>query len=148
MVTLGCSDNIAFGEKVARRFTDRLETGPRALMLVNLHNNEVGREVTYHSCFFFNSYNVAGLCSLSQRTLGRFRAHRHNLRANCSKKVVVMTNHSRRDFNDNSKVIFFMAYRFFEIVPKLTAFATVLIAHANSNIVGRNWRLLMLSHQS
>ena len=51
VLTSGCSDNIEFGEKVARRFTDRLETGPRALRLVNLHNNEVGREVTYHRCF-------------------------------------------------------------------------------------------------
>ena len=51
VVTWGCSDNIEFGEKVAQRFTDRLETGPRALMLVNLHNNQVGREVTYHRCF-------------------------------------------------------------------------------------------------
>ena len=72
VVTWGCSDNIEFGEKVAQRFTDRLETGPRALMLVNLHNNEVGREVTYHRCLFFNSYNVAGLCSLSQRNLRSF----------------------------------------------------------------------------
>lgn len=49
VVTWGCSDNIEFGEKVAQRFTDGLETGPRALMLVNLHNNEVGREVLRNS---------------------------------------------------------------------------------------------------
>ena len=45
VVTWGCSDSIEFGEKEARRFTDRLETGPDVLVAVNLHNNEVGREV-------------------------------------------------------------------------------------------------------
>lgn len=49
VISWGCSDNIEFGEEVARRFTDRLETGSRALMLVNLHNNEVGREVLRNS---------------------------------------------------------------------------------------------------
>jgi len=44
-ITWGCSDNIEFGEKEARRFTDRLEKGSDALVAVNLHNNEVGREV-------------------------------------------------------------------------------------------------------
>jgi len=51
VVTWGCGDNIEFGEKEAGRFTDRLETGPDALVAVNLHNNEVGREVMCHRCF-------------------------------------------------------------------------------------------------
>ena len=51
VVILRCGDNIEFGEKEAGRFTDRLETGPRALRLVNRHNNRVGRQVTYHRCW-------------------------------------------------------------------------------------------------
>lgn len=46
VTTWGCSDNIEFGEKEARRLTDRLEKGHDALVAVNLHNSEVGREVT------------------------------------------------------------------------------------------------------
>ena len=41
----GCSDNIEFGEKISKRFTDKLEIGNDAVTAVNLHNNEVGREV-------------------------------------------------------------------------------------------------------
>ena len=59
VITWGCSDNIEFGEKETVRFTDRLETGSDALVAVNRHNNRVGREVTYHRCFF-NHYNIAG----------------------------------------------------------------------------------------
>ncbi|KAL9962793.1 hypothetical protein ACROYT_G031933 [Oculina patagonica] len=41
----GCGDNIRFGEKESKRFTDRLENGNNSVGAVNLHNNEVGREV-------------------------------------------------------------------------------------------------------
>ncbi|XP_078382909.1 protein Wnt-8b-like [Oculina patagonica] len=40
-----CSDNIEFGEKESKGFTDRLENGNDSVGAVNLHNNEVGREV-------------------------------------------------------------------------------------------------------
>lgn len=50
-----CGDNIEFGEKNSRRFTDRLEKGNAALRAVNLHNNEVGREVTKVSYGYIRS---------------------------------------------------------------------------------------------
>lgn len=48
----GCSDNVAFGDLVARHFVDALEgkrdenEDRRAL---NLHNNKVGRKVSFPS---------------------------------------------------------------------------------------------------
>uniref|UniRef100_A0A3Q3ANS6 Protein Wnt n=1 Tax=Kryptolebias marmoratus TaxID=37003 RepID=A0A3Q3ANS6_KRYMA len=39
----GCSDNVAFGEKLSRHFVDALEDGHDARAAVNLHNNEAGR---------------------------------------------------------------------------------------------------------
>ncbi|XP_078382475.1 protein Wnt-8a-like [Oculina patagonica] len=41
----GCGDNIEFGVKKSKRFTDRLETRNDAVGAVNLYNNKVGREV-------------------------------------------------------------------------------------------------------
>lgn len=41
----GCGDNIEFGQKQTRRFFEKLEKGNDARMAVNLHNNEVGRQV-------------------------------------------------------------------------------------------------------
>ncbi|KAL9962792.1 hypothetical protein ACROYT_G031932 [Oculina patagonica] len=40
----GCGDNIEFGVKKSKRFTDRLETRNDAVGAVNLYNNKVGRE--------------------------------------------------------------------------------------------------------
>ena len=42
----GCSDDIKFGEKETKRFTDKLERGNDARTAFNLHNNGVGRKVT------------------------------------------------------------------------------------------------------
>ncbi|CAG0898523.1 unnamed protein product [Darwinula stevensoni] len=39
----GCSDNVRFGEGVARQFLDALEDGHDAQALSNLHNNHAGR---------------------------------------------------------------------------------------------------------
>lgn len=41
----GCSDNVAFGEKVSKQFVDALEGGQDSRAAVNLHNNEAGRLV-------------------------------------------------------------------------------------------------------
>lgn len=42
----GCSDNVAFGEKVSKQFVDALEGGQDSRAAVNLHNNEAGRLVS------------------------------------------------------------------------------------------------------
>uniref|UniRef100_A0A668S9L6 Protein Wnt n=1 Tax=Oreochromis aureus TaxID=47969 RepID=A0A668S9L6_OREAU len=39
----GCSDNVAFGEKISKQFVDALEDGHDSRAAVNLHNNEAGR---------------------------------------------------------------------------------------------------------
>lgn len=43
----GCSDNVAFGEKISKQFVDALEGGQDSRAAVNLHNNEAGRLVSY-----------------------------------------------------------------------------------------------------
>ena len=48
----GCSDNIKFGKKQAKRFVDKLENGNDARTAFNLHNNEVGRKVSQSSFLF------------------------------------------------------------------------------------------------
>jgi len=42
-----CSDNIKFGERGTRRFIDKLEKGNDARTAFNLHNNAVGRKVSW-----------------------------------------------------------------------------------------------------
>ena len=49
----GCSDDIKFGEKETKRFIDKLEKGNDARAAFNLHNNEIGREVTAIFLFSF-----------------------------------------------------------------------------------------------
>uniref|UniRef100_A0A3P9BLS8 Protein Wnt n=3 Tax=Haplochromini TaxID=319058 RepID=A0A3P9BLS8_9CICH len=39
----GCSDNVAFGEKISKQFVDALEDGHDSRAAVNLHNNKAGR---------------------------------------------------------------------------------------------------------
>ncbi|XP_056328498.1 protein Wnt-8a ORF1 [Danio aesculapii] len=39
----GCSDNVNFGERIAKQFVDALENGHDSRAAVNLHNNEAGR---------------------------------------------------------------------------------------------------------
>lgn len=41
----GCSDNFHFGDQVAKKFLDSVETGSDPKSLANLHNNEAGRVV-------------------------------------------------------------------------------------------------------
>lgn len=43
----GCSDNVAFGEKISKQFVDALEGGQDSRAAVNLHNNEAGRLVSH-----------------------------------------------------------------------------------------------------
>lgn len=43
-----CKDTVEFGQKRARLFLDKLESGNEAYSAVNGHNNRVGREVIMH----------------------------------------------------------------------------------------------------
>lgn len=43
-----CKDTVEFGQKRARLFLDKLESGNEAYSTVNRHNNRVGREVIMH----------------------------------------------------------------------------------------------------
>ena len=43
----GCSDNIVFGLNFAKKFVDSREEEKDARALMNLHNNFVGRKVSY-----------------------------------------------------------------------------------------------------
>lgn len=50
----GCSDNIHYGSAFSRNFVDATERRKKqttARMLMNLHNNEAGRKVTY--CVYY-----------------------------------------------------------------------------------------------
>lgn len=68
----GCSDNVAFGEKISKQFVDALEDGHDSRAAVNLHNNEAGRLVRYKMSFHYywsHSSSVdffSGLCSQIQ----------------------------------------------------------------------------------
>lgn len=42
----GCSDNVAFGQRISKQYIDELETGKDERAIVNLHNNEAGRRVS------------------------------------------------------------------------------------------------------
>lgn len=44
----GCSDNVMIGNKMAKEFLDAKESGRDAKALINLHNNKVGRVVSFH----------------------------------------------------------------------------------------------------
>jgi len=43
----GCSDNIEFGYRFARTFVDAAERGRDLRFVMNLHNNEAGRLVSW-----------------------------------------------------------------------------------------------------
>ncbi|KAM4732647.1 protein Wnt-8a-like [Anableps anableps] len=61
----GCSDNIAFGEKISRQFVDALEDGHDSRAAVNLHNNEAGRlavKATMRKAC--KCHGVSGSCSM------------------------------------------------------------------------------------
>lgn len=42
----GCSDNVAFGERISKQYIDDLEIGMDSRAIVNIHNNEAGRQVS------------------------------------------------------------------------------------------------------
>ncbi|XP_015232672.1 PREDICTED: protein Wnt-8a-like [Cyprinodon variegatus] len=61
----GCSDNIAFGEKISRQFVDALEDGQDSRAAVNLHNNEAGRlAVKATMRRVCKCHGVSGSCSI------------------------------------------------------------------------------------
>lgn len=43
----GCSADVAFGMRLARKFLDAREIEGDARSLMNLHNNKAGRKVSY-----------------------------------------------------------------------------------------------------
>ncbi|XP_054648185.1 protein Wnt-8a-like isoform X1 [Dunckerocampus dactyliophorus] len=61
----GCSDNVAFGEKISKQFVDALENGHDSRAAVNLHNNEAGRlaikATMRRAC---KCHGVSGSCSI------------------------------------------------------------------------------------
>ncbi|XP_077434253.1 protein Wnt-8a-like isoform X1 [Vanacampus margaritifer] len=61
----GCSDNVAFGEKISKHFVDALEDGHDFRAAVNLHNNEAGRlaikATMRRAC---KCHGVSGSCSI------------------------------------------------------------------------------------
>ncbi|XP_061541926.1 protein Wnt-8a-like [Phycodurus eques] len=61
----GCSDNVAFGEKISKLFVDALEDGHDSRAAVNLHNNEAGRlaikATMRRAC---KCHGVSGSCSI------------------------------------------------------------------------------------
>ena len=59
----GCSDNVAFGQRISKQYIDELETGKDERAIVNLHNNEAGRRVSIapipipsHSLYIYQFY--------------------------------------------------------------------------------------------
>ncbi|XP_033103109.1 protein Wnt-8b-like [Anneissia japonica] len=61
----GCSDNVDFGDRIARQFVDALETGSDARAAMNLHNSEAGRRAVHQTmnkaC---KCHGVSGSCSI------------------------------------------------------------------------------------
>ncbi|KTG40955.1 hypothetical protein cypCar_00016636 [Cyprinus carpio] len=61
----GCSDNVDFGERIAKQFVDALENGHDSRAAVNLHNNEAGRlavkATLKRTC---KCHGVSGSCSI------------------------------------------------------------------------------------
>ncbi|XP_013788136.1 protein wingless-like, partial [Limulus polyphemus] len=61
----GCSDNIEFGYKFARRFVDSAERGRDLRFIMNLHNNEAGRvhvsSEMRHEC---KCHGMSGSCTV------------------------------------------------------------------------------------
>ncbi|XP_016110151.1 protein Wnt-8a-like isoform X1 [Sinocyclocheilus grahami] len=61
----GCSDNVDFGERIAKQFVDTLENGHDSRAAVNLHNNEAGRlavkATLKRTC---KCHGVSGSCSI------------------------------------------------------------------------------------
>ena len=61
----GCSDDVSFGEKFSRDFVDSKEIKRTAESLMNLHNNEAGRQNLHHNiqraC---KCHGVSGACSI------------------------------------------------------------------------------------
>ena len=55
----GCSDNVAFGQRISKQYIDELETGKDERAIVNLHNNEAGRRVSIALHFYTFSLAVS-----------------------------------------------------------------------------------------
>ncbi|CAI5766690.1 protein Wnt-8a [Podarcis lilfordi] len=61
----GCSDNVEFGERIAKKFVDALETAHDTRASMNLHNNEAGRlAVKATMKKVCKCHGVSGSCSI------------------------------------------------------------------------------------
>lgn len=58
----GCSDSVDFGFELAKSFLDEREVGHDSKAIINLHNNLVGRLVSYsrHETIFFANFHFKG----------------------------------------------------------------------------------------
>ncbi len=81
----GCSDNVAYGVKIGKQFVDAAEdTGSKVRNAMNLHNNEVGRQVK------MSLLVISLMWSLRKLAFGfgsgqQFRIVRFRLRGFCNK---------------------------------------------------------------
>eukprot|EP00095_Tigriopus_kingsejongensis_P009281 maker-scaffold175_size286436-snap-gene-0.10 protein:Tk09281 transcript:maker-scaffold175_size286436-snap-gene-0.10-mRNA-1 annotation:"protein wnt-8b isoform x1" len=72
----GCSDNFHFGDQVAKKFLDSVETGSDSRSLANLHNNEAGRVAVRKTMKrLCKCHGVSGSCATQTcwNTLSDFR---------------------------------------------------------------------------
>ena len=57
----GCSHNVEFGIKYAKRFTNARENARDIHARINLHNNRAGRLVSFMKCSLYQCIGVRGL---------------------------------------------------------------------------------------
>ncbi|KAF7199307.1 protein Wnt-8a-like [Nothobranchius furzeri] len=112
----GCSDNVAFGEKISRQFVDALEDGHDSRAAVNLHNNEAGRlavkATMRKTC---KCHGVSGSCSIQTcwmhladfREVGSYLKMKHKH----AKKLEVDKNPARAGNSADNKGAIALAFR-------------------------------------
>ncbi|CAF1152507.1 unnamed protein product [Rotaria sp. Silwood1] len=94
----GCSDDLKFGRKISMSFIDKQETlitRRRVIRMVNLHNNEAGRQIVERNVqLTCKCHGVSGSCTLRVcwRTLPDFRLIGSELRTKYSSATQIRYN--------------------------------------------------------